>query len=248
MIVLKMYVKALEAVEVTVMTKFLTFCILFLLVSTASGGILEDVETLCQQNRLSGTAGCVAAEKYIASRLGDVEYQQVGRYGKNIIQVTPGSDDVIVLCAHYDSIGPGADDNASGVATVLNLDIKRPETVIKILFVGEEQGLHGSRHYVKNPVRPLKNHKLVVNFDMVGHLKRQPMTSILYRAGNQGTDSDPFYAKGVPILFVHTGLHEHYHRSTDLPNTLDYYGLSIIQGYDYLKVDLKTLEEYKGTR
>ena len=81
--------------------------------------------------------------------------------GKNIVATQPGSesDDIVIVCAHYDSIGisPGADDDGSGVASVLMMADILSEylynaTIRYILFSGEEQGLMGSREYVKEVV------------------------------------------------------------------------------------------------
>ncbi len=109
-----------------------------------------------------------------------------GRYKlKNVIYKKTGSlsDKVILVCAHYDSRmedledknsrAPGADDNASGVAVILEIarlisNLKLEKTVQLVFFSGEEQGLWGSKHYA----RQLKDdnvdlHRLI-NLDMVG--------------------------------------------------------------------------------
>ena len=92
------------------------------------------------------------------------------------------SDTCIVFCAHYDHLGmmgskiyPGANDNGSGVAMVLNLakhykkaKNKPNYTQVFLLFSGEEAGLLGSKHYVENPLFPLEKTRMVMNFDMVG--------------------------------------------------------------------------------
>ncbi len=76
----------------------------------------------------------------------------------NVIGVKPGvtrPEDIYILGAHYDSVGnPGADDNASGVAAVLEIArVLAPyplqATVVFIAFDGEEQGLFGSCHYAE---------------------------------------------------------------------------------------------------
>ncbi len=100
--------------------------------------------------------------------------------GKN-----PGlQDQVVVLCAHYDHLGnsyPGADDNASGTAVMLELaqtlgKILKPErSVLFIGFTGEESGLLGSAYFVeqlKNGRLPLfKTVTAAINLDTVGRLK-----------------------------------------------------------------------------
>lgn len=106
---------------------------------------------------------------------------------KNIIVEIPGSDpqlaqEQVLLTAHLDSTSqgnpevraPGADDNASGVATLLEAasvykqySFKR--TIKIIFFTGEEQGLHGSRAYVNQYRNELKDIVGVFNLDMFGY-------------------------------------------------------------------------------
>lgn len=116
----------------------------------------------------------------------------------NVIGILPGNDpklknEVIVIGAHYDHLGHGgegslapregnihhgADDNASGVAGVLELvrifsaQQPRPKrTIIFIAFGGEEEGLLGSNYYINHPVVPLANTVAMINMDMIGRLK-----------------------------------------------------------------------------
>jgi len=102
--------------------------------------------------------------------------------GVNIIGLIPGTrvtDRYIVVTAHYDHFGVnaegqifnGADDNASGVATMLALaaDLKRraPEhSVLIVALDGEERGLLGAKHFVEAPPVPLESITLNLNFDM----------------------------------------------------------------------------------
>lgn len=102
---------------------------------------------------------------------------------QNLLGYIKGETDTcIVFCAHYDHLGmmgskmyPGANDNGSGVAMVLNLAKhykkakKQPHfTQVFLLFSGEEAGLLGSKFYVENPIFPLEMTRMVMNFDMVG--------------------------------------------------------------------------------
>lgn len=116
---------------------------------------------------------------------------------KNIIGIIPGTnpdlkDESVIVCAHYDHLGlgwpnvnkgnegkihPGADDNASGVAVMIELaellgkTLKPQRTVIFVAFTSEESGLLGSKYYVKNMKRfPAKKVIGVLNFDTVGRL------------------------------------------------------------------------------
>lgn len=101
---------------------------------------------------------------------------------QNIAAIVPGKlepDSFIVFTAHYDHIGsmgetvifPGAHDNASGTATVMNLakyyhENPAPYSMIFLLFSGEEAGLRGSAYFVNDPLIELNKIKLLVNIDM----------------------------------------------------------------------------------
>ena len=115
----------------------------------------------------------------------------------NVVALIPGRDpqlrkEYIVLGAHLDHLGlgerhslggseargqvhPGADDNASGAALVVELgrELKeaRPRRSILLMhFGGEEEGLLGSSHWIQHPTHPLEAVKFMLNFDMVGRL------------------------------------------------------------------------------
>lgn len=125
----------------------------------------------------------------------------VRAYGNNIIGVVEGSDPVlkneyIVVGGHYDHMGydlkdgkvipyNGADDNASGVATVIELGrmlALQPEklkrSVLLIAFDGEESGLKGSTAMVEDSVIPVDKVKLMISIDMVGMLKANKVLNL----------------------------------------------------------------------
>ncbi len=101
---------------------------------------------------------------------------------KNIIAYIEGnSDEFVVFSAHYDHIGtmgkevyiPGAQDNASGTAMLLDLvdyySKNKPRySTAFMFFSGEEAGLLGSSFYVKNPLFDLSKIKALINLDLVG--------------------------------------------------------------------------------
>ena len=113
----------------------------------------------------------------------------------NVLAWLPGqTDDYVIIGAHYDHLGrgnfdslapsqigqihPGADDNASGTAGVLELarllapqrgQLKR--SILFMDFAGEELGLLGSAEWVKNPTRPLAKAVAMLNMDMIGRIK-----------------------------------------------------------------------------
>jgi hypothetical protein len=108
---------------------------------------------------------------------------------RNVLAKITGSDrplrgECIVIGAHYDGLGmtadgrqnPGADDNASGTAVVMEIaramraEKARPKrTVVFALWDGEEQGLWGSVHYGRHPVFPMNKTIANLNLDMVGN-------------------------------------------------------------------------------
>src|SRR5882672_9586653 len=140
---------------------------------------------------------------------------------KNVIAVLPGANpalngQALILSAHYDHLGfgwpdaragtkgqlhPGADDNASGVAVMLELarlmaDAKPERSIIFAAFAGEEAGLLGSRHYVRTAQAPgapfaLSGHIADLNIDTVGRLADGKVTIF-------GTGS----AREMPFIFM----------------------------------------------
>ena len=130
----------------------------------------------------------------------------------NVVGILPGSDpklkeEAIVIGAHYDHLGRGgegslapregeihhgADDNASGVAGLMELarmlstqSPKPRRTVVFIAFSGEEEGLIGSSYYVNHPIVSLANTVAMINMDMIGRLKDKNLI-----VGGVGTASE----------------------------------------------------------
>ena len=113
----------------------------------------------------------------------------------NVLAYLPGeTDEYVILGAHYDHLGrgnfdslapsqigqihPGADDNASGTAGVLELARrlapmkgKLRRGILFASFAGEELGLLGSAEWVKDPTRPLDKAVAMLNMDMIGRIK-----------------------------------------------------------------------------
>jgi hypothetical protein len=108
----------------------------------------------------------------------------------NIIGIIEGSDlknEYVILSAHHDHVGiindeiyNGADDNASGVSTVLEIarliakakkeGMGPRRSVVVMLLAAEERGLIGSNYYTDNPVFSLSDTKACINVDMVGRI------------------------------------------------------------------------------
>lgn len=172
--------------------------------------LLKDVEVLSSdayEGRKTGTKGAEMARTYITGRLKEIglkPYPGQGSYeqafeikgrnggtaiqGKNLIAYIPGkTDNVIVISAHYDHVGVikneiynGADDNASGVAGLLQFakyfsKNKPNNTLIFAVFDGEEMGLQGAKAFVANPPVALEKIKLNINMDMISHNDKQEL-------------------------------------------------------------------------
>lgn len=175
--------------------------------------LLKDVETLSSdayEGRKTGTKGAEMARTYLTGRLkeiglkpypGQTGYEQAfeikGRNGataiegKNLIAYIPGkTETVIVISAHYDHIGVknnevfnGADDNASGVAGLLQFakyfsKNKPNNSLIFAIFDGEEMGLLGAKAFVASPPVVLDKIKLNINMDMISHNDKQELYAV----------------------------------------------------------------------
>jgi len=190
---------------------------------------------------------------------------------ENIAGVIPGSggleNEWIVIGGHLDHIGmgyfgsrsgpgelhPGADDNASSAAGLILLAKKLSATIAEqdadiprrsimlCAFSGEESGLNGSRHYVNDPIVPIEDHALMINWDMIGRILDERLIVAGANTGegleeflqpffdesgldiqapeqmNGASDHTSFYQKGVPVLFsIIADFHEDYHTPNDV--------------------------------
>lgn len=154
-----------------------------------------------------------------------------------------------------DAIRNGADDNASGVATILELarllrahPTKR--SVAVVAFNGEELGVLGSSYFAEHSPIPLGKVQAMLNFDMVGRLKNdklmvygtataKEMADIVNAAniaprfnlvaigdGTGPSDHASFYLKDLPVLHFFTDLHDDYHRATDDADKINAEGMA----------------------
>ena len=176
----------------------------------------------------------------------------------NVVGMIPGTGpDTIVIGAHRDHFGrpaglwfPGADDNASGTAIVLEvaralgkIGLRPQRTILFLSFSGQERDLLGSRLYTSRPVIPLGSTKAMVNIDHVGagdgvlilrvsELKK----SVLKEAGwvvglarkldyygfSPGGDDGPFKEAGIPTVSIASGgVHPHMSQPTDTADTIN---------------------------
>jgi len=122
-----------------------------------------------------------------------------------------------------------------------SLPVAPRRSILFICFDGEEKGLLGSRHWTASPTVPLSRVKFMLNLDMIGALRadrvlvygsrtasglrRMASTSNQAAAGltldfswamKADADHYSFYDRGIPTLFLHTDLHERYHKPSDV--------------------------------
>jgi hypothetical protein len=196
-----------------------------------------------------------------------VETSPIRRPAANVIGLLKGSgehgEEHLIVGAHYDHLGyggsgslsqekaihNGADDNASGTAALLEIAERMAtgpppaRTIVFVAFSGEELGLLGSQHYVRNPVLPLAKCCAMLNLDMVGRSRdgycaagaagSSPVfRGIVEKANDElglglklelsdggmtrgSSDHQSFLDASVPSLFFFSGLHEDYHKPSD---------------------------------
>jgi len=262
------------------------------------------------EGREAGSRGGQAAAVYLVKQFqqiglaGGAEegkfYQTFAKNSRNILALLPGSDpklkdEVIVVGAHYDHVGygkrnnsygplgyihNGADDNASGVAGLLELAeaLKQlpsapKRTILIALWDGEEQGMHGSKHWVKEPTVPLKQVKFMINVDMIGRLRENQLEIIGTRTSRglrkwlseqnsaaqlnfkflwalkADSDHHTFFKQQIPVLMLHTGLHDNYHRPSDDADKINSAGLEQISRYLFtLTMDLSNRDQVTAFR
>ncbi len=207
----------------------------------------------------------------------DVEYIQGDSTitGTNVIgYIDNNAEHTVIIGAHYDHLGMGgegslyregeaihngADDNASGVAVLLQLakKLKQNPTASNYLFIafsGEEMGLLGSNFFAKNPTISLSKVNYMLNMDMVGRLREDNTLSVsgtgtaplwnqvlhatnpvfklvLQESGVGPSDHTSFYLQDISVLHFFTGQHEDYHKPTDDAEKLNYEGMQRIADY-----------------
>jgi hypothetical protein len=224
-----------------------------------------------------------------------VEQQQI--VARNVIALFPGKGDlakeIVVVGAHYDHVGMGgagslapgtiavhngADDNASGTTTMLEVAYRlstnnsaNRRTLVFMAFSGEERGLLGSAHYVRNPRFPLEDTVAMVNLDMVGRMAEEQLTifgtgtatefdslidklNAKYKfdlnkdpAGRGPSDHQSFFEKKVPVFHFFTGLHNDYHRPSDDFDKINLNGMIRISDMVTELVETLATQETKPT-
>lgn len=177
----------------------------------------------------------IDAQKLILSNPKEVKIilvqEEYKRNSHNVVATIPGleiKDEIIAFTAHYDSVyfSSGAYDNGTGVTTILEalayFAENRPKRTLKFIWCGsEEQGLLGSKAYVKTHEKELELYKLCINVDMTGvvlgydaacctsnmslvdyisYLGREVGFPIKSSQGVYSSDSTPFADAGVPAV------------------------------------------------
>jgi hypothetical protein len=183
------------------------------------------------------------------------------KHTQNVIgYIDNKAPNIVIIGAHYDHLGwgdenslftggraihNGADDNASGVACMLELAKQlsntqgpRQNNYLFIAFSGEEKGLYGSNYFTKHPTVDLSKVNYMLNMDMVGRLNAERALAIngvgtspvwketlskgvpefkqvLSESGVGPSDHTSFYLSDLPVLHFFTGQHEDYHKPSD---------------------------------
>lgn len=197
--------------------------------------------------------------------------------GHNVIgYLGNGKPYTVVIGAHYDHLGMGgegslyrgepaihngADDNASGVAVMLqlaadlqNMPNAKHNNYLFMAFSGEEKGLYGSNAWSKHPTLPIDSLNYMINMDMVGRLDSASNLAInsigtspswpgitklkvgglnikTTEGGVGPSDHTSFYLQGVPAIHFFTGTEPDYHKPSDDADKLDYPGMLRIARY-----------------
>ena len=173
--------------------------------------VIQALTAPGMDGRAVGTPGGAKARAWIEARLNAIGARPFTRdgyaqpfsfvassgatvHGTNLVAVCPGTRPGgrhIVVSAHYDHLGVrggktyhGADDNASGVAMLLEVAercVQAPlgHSLMLVAFDAEEQGLQGAKAFMARPPIPVDQMALNVNFDMVGRSSRRE----IYAAG-----------------------------------------------------------------
>lgn len=171
----------------------------------------------------------------------------------------------------------GADDNASGTSALLELveafqQFPTRRTILFALWDAEEKGLLGSKHWIEQPTLPLSRVKFAINMDMVGKLRDNKLEITGSRSSwglrklvarhnqqdlvvdftweiQENSDHYPFFARSIPILMPHTGLHNDYHRPSDDSEKLNPEGMQRVVRFTFgLVEDLANADELPGFR
>jgi hypothetical protein len=208
----------------------------------------------------------------VAVKPRSIEVRNVGA----LIRGATAPEEYLVVGAHYDHLGygdissstpwrrevhNGADDNASGVASLI--EIARaitaagpPErSIVFVCFTAEELGALGSGYFCEHPPFPIDSAVAMINLDTVGRLddgnliifgalSAVEISGVIgeIKTGHQlrpvekkeiygFSDQNPFYERGIPSLHFFTGAYDDYHSPDDDWQKLNYDGLAAVTGF-----------------
>ena len=217
-----------------------------------------------------------------------VKVDRIQGHGKNVVGVIDnGAKFNVIIGAHFDHLGwgddgslykgepaihNGADDNASGTATLIEIGKylaqhgPKHNNYILVAFSGEEKGLLGSNDFVKSALFDPAHANYMINMDMVGRLENDQIaingagTSSMWgnnlnmvkggnlkiktsESGVGPSDHTSFYLKDIPVLHFFTGTHADYHKPSDDADKINYPGMARVGNFI---IDLVTLLDGQG--
>ncbi|SHL88117.1 Peptidase family M28 [Chitinophaga jiangningensis] len=240
---------------------------------------LPEINSWLETNETAASIPAVWVSKEISKILDDenansfliqlnVALKPVKRTGTNVIgYVDNKAARTVIIGAHYDHLGygednngltkgkvlyHGANDNASGIAALLELARQIKASKLKntnflfVAFSGNEQSLSGSKYLTANSPIDLSQANYMLNLDMIGRLNTthglqiagmgtspswtkllentNKETKVVYEASGVGnSDHTSFYRKQIPVLFFFTGM-EDYHQPEDSADKINYEG------------------------
>jgi hypothetical protein len=243
------------------------------------------IETLESEIKENNTSIAFETECWVSSEV-NVEMEKTE--SQNVAALLPGidselKDEYVIVGAHYDHLGMGgpgsgsraldtlavhygADDNASGVAAVIELaeklagEKKNRRSIIFAAFGAEEMGLVGSKAFTANPPVNPENMIAMFNFDMVGRFdsvsnaisiggtQTAKETEEIITRLNPGfklamsgegigpSDHASFYLQDIPVFFISTGAHSEYHTPYDDADAINYIGAKKVAEFAHLLV------------
>lgn len=242
-----------------------------------TGKTIEELESeMLEKQKSISAESDVPVNAKVNVLMGESESQ-------NVVAMVPGKDEqlkseYIVVGAHYDHLGMGgpgsgsraldtvavhngADDNASGVAAVIELAEKiasegtNKRSVIFAAFGAEEMGLIGSKAFTAEPPVDVEKMVAMFNLDMIGRmdstknalsvggtktaletedLLNEYNTDFNLAFSGEGigpSDHASFYLQNIPVFFISTGAHPDYHTPKDDAGLLNYEGAVKVTKY-----------------
>jgi hypothetical protein len=233
-----------------------------------------------KKTHITNADGGMAADKYLQHFEYNPTVDSVKTHveGNNVVAfINNHAANTIVIGAHYDHLGMGdpkhstyvgppavhhgADDNASGVAAMLEIarmlqgSTYKSNNYVFIAFSGEELGLYGSKWFVQHPTIHLDKIDYMINLDMVGRVDTGSHTLTVNGVGTSPTfkdaleklhtplhikttesglgpsDHTSFYLQNIPVVFLFSGQHKDYHKPSDTEDKINYTGMVDVVNY-----------------